>query len=105
MDTSLRIRRAGRRPGSADTILDAMKTQATTPPEQIARCFFEFRAWWWISLVCWVMSLTAILAAPPAQLEAEVQIRYYPQRNLRVYEVDARHGLSSALLQNAAIIN
>jgi murein DD-endopeptidase MepM/ murein hydrolase activator NlpD len=34
-----------------------------------------------------------------------VQIRFYPNRSLRVYEVDARHGLFGALLQNAAIIN
>jgi murein DD-endopeptidase MepM/ murein hydrolase activator NlpD len=43
-----------------------------------------------------------VYAAPE---ETGIQIRFYPNRVLRVYEVDGRHGFSGALLQNAAIIN
>jgi murein DD-endopeptidase MepM/ murein hydrolase activator NlpD len=34
-----------------------------------------------------------------------VQIRFYPASALRIYEVDARHGLNSAFLQNISLVN
>jgi murein DD-endopeptidase MepM/ murein hydrolase activator NlpD len=59
----------------------------------------------WPLTGCLALKLLAAHAAAFAPEDLAVQIRFYPGRNLRVYEVDARHGLSGALLQNAAIVN
>jgi hypothetical protein len=58
-----------------------------------------------ICVMCLVVNLVSIIASSAAPSDSEVQIRFYPERVVHVYEVDARHGLSGALLQNAAIIN
>ena len=59
----------------------------------------------WPLTGCLALNLPAAHAAASSPEDLAVQIRFYPVRNLRVYEVDARHGLSGALLQNAAIVN
>jgi murein DD-endopeptidase MepM/ murein hydrolase activator NlpD len=46
----------------------------------------------------------ALFAAPLAGAQ-ELAVRFYPDRVLRSEELDAAHGWSGALLQNAAIIN
>jgi murein DD-endopeptidase MepM/ murein hydrolase activator NlpD len=59
----------------------------------------------WFLARCFFLSLFAVPSVYSVPNGGGVQIRFYPSRNLRVYEVDARHGFSGALLQNAAIIN
>ncbi|HEY3175188.1 MAG TPA: M23 family metallopeptidase [Candidatus Polarisedimenticolia bacterium] len=51
-------------------------------------------------VVCLALSSTMAAGAAPS-----VVVRFYPQRTLRTYEMDARRGLGDALLQNAAIVN
>jgi len=80
-----------------------MKTLFPTS-QKIVASRFRLRSWLWSSLTCWLVNLL-VSSASAAQAESNAEIRFYPSRNLRVYEVDARHGLSSALLQNAAIVN
>ena len=51
-------------------------------------------------------ALALILPASHAMgAESPLNVRFYPQRALRTYEMDPRRGWSSALLQNAAIVN
>jgi hypothetical protein len=59
----------------------------------------------WPLTGCLALNLPAAHAAASAPEDLAVQIRFYPVRNLHVYEVDARHGLSGALLHNVAIVN
>lgn len=55
-------------------------------------------------LGCLGLSL-ALLSAPLAAGAEELAVRFYPDRVLRSEELDAAHGWSGALLQNAAIVN
>lgn len=47
----------------------------------------------------------ALLSAPLAAGAEELAVRFYPDHVLRSEELDAAHGWSGALLQNAAIVN
>jgi murein DD-endopeptidase MepM/ murein hydrolase activator NlpD len=47
----------------------------------------------------------AVAIAPILADDVALQIRFYPEKVLRAYELDARHGWSGVLLQNVAVVN
>ncbi len=47
----------------------------------------------------------SLLLSSAAAFGAGLEVRFYPGKKLYAYELEARRGLSSALLQNAAIVN
>ena len=59
----------------------------------------------WIRLAPAVVCLAAAAAAPPPASAGELQVRFYPEKSLRAYELEPRRGFSSALLQNVAVVN
>ena len=51
-------------------------------------------------------SLAAALGLLVALDSAQaLEIRFYPSKQVRAYELDAAHGLRSVVLQNVAIVN
>lgn len=52
----------------------------------------------------WLLALTALLAGTAAAADP-LAIQVYPEREIRIHEIDRLHGLNSALLQNLAVIN
>ncbi|WP_257388904.1 M23 family metallopeptidase [Tahibacter caeni] len=52
----------------------------------------------------WSFPLAVLLAGTAVAAEP-LAIRTYPEREIRVHEIDRQHGLHSALLQNLALVN
>jgi hypothetical protein len=50
------------------------------------------------------LALSWLVLVPPAA-GGPLQVRWYPDRALRAYELEPQRGLSSALLQNLAVVN
>lgn len=47
----------------------------------------------------------ALAAAPAAHAAAALEVRFYPQSSLHLHPLDDQRGISSAVLQNAAVVN
>jgi hypothetical protein len=52
-----------------------------------------------LGLVC------GVLAAPPNTVAVGLHVRFYPQEQVRAYELEPRRGWSSVLVQNIALVN